>query len=266
MEGESSVVPALFIAHGSPMLAIEENPYAQFLASLGGRLRPKGIVLFSAHWESDAQMVSRVETYRTIYDFGGFPDALYRVQYPAKGDAALAERIGGMLAEQGIAHQFDQRRGLDHGAWVPLRRIYPNADIPVIAMSVNANLAPHEQYRIGKALSGLRSEDVLIVGSGVTVHNFSTIRFRDPSGEPDAWAAEFDDWILKRASQWDLEALFRYESLAPHARLAVPPQGREHFIPLFYTMGAADDDRTAKELHRSYEFGNLSYVAWQFGG
>lgn len=259
------MLPAFFIAHGSPMLAIEENPYVRSLADLGRKMNPRAIVLFSAHWESPTQMVSAVDRYRTIYDFGGFPEALYRVQYPANGDLALAEEIGHLLAGQGISYQFDRQRGLDHGAWVPLRRLYPNADVPVISMSVNAETSPQEQYRIGKALSGLRTRDILIIASGVTVHNFGTIRFSAPDHEGDGWAVEFDDWVLSKAAGWDLDALFAYESRAPHAQLAVPPHGKEHFIPLFYAMGAADDQPGARELHRSYQYGNLSHVVWQFG-
>ncbi|HWI65139.1 MAG TPA: class III extradiol ring-cleavage dioxygenase [Symbiobacteriaceae bacterium] len=259
-------MPSLFVAHGSPMLAVEENAYTNLLGELGKAWRPKAILLFSAHWESDTQMVSTVGEYRTIYDFGGFPEALYRIQYPARGDAALAQEVGRLLGEQGISYRFDSQRGLDHGAWVPLRRIYPDAGVPVISMSVDAALRPQEQYAIGKALAGLRAQDVMVIGSGVTVHNFGTIRFRAPGNEADAWAVEFDDWVLSRAAAWDLDSLFDYEERAPHARLAVPPQGNEHFVPLFYAMGAADDQRSCKELHRSYQYGNLSHVVWQFGG
>lgn len=259
------MLPAFLIAHGSPMLAIEENEYTRFLGDLGRQMLPKAVVLFSAHWESSAQMVSGVDRYRTIYDFGGFPEALYRVQYPAGNDLALAEEIGRLLSRQGISYQVDRQRGLDHGAWVPLRRLFPNADVPVISMSVNADIPPQEQYRIGKALSGLRANNVLVIASGVTVHNFSTARFRAPTGEADAWAVEFDDWVLSKAAKWDLDSLFAYESLAPHGKLAVPPHGKEHFIPLFYAMGAADDQPGARELHRSYQFGNMSHVVWQFG-
>jgi 4,5-DOPA dioxygenase extradiol len=248
------------------MLAVEENEYTQFLEGLGRTLKPKAILLFSAHWESDAQQIGAVDKYSTIYDFGGFPEELYRIQYPAPGDHGLAAEVGRLLTNHGFPCQLDQRRGLDHGAWVPLRRLFPDADVPVVAMSVNPDLAPQEQYAIGQALSGLRREDVLIIASGVTVHNFGTLRWRSPDAAPDAWAVAFDDWVLGKASAWDLQSLFAYESLAPNATRAVPPQGNEHFIPLFYALGAADDQRIAKELHRSYQFGNLSHVVWQFGG
>lgn len=258
------MLPAFFVAHGSPMLAVEDNPYTQVLHHLGSTMNPRAIVLFSAHWESETQAVSAVDRYSTIHDFGGFPEALYRIQYPARGDAALAEAIGRLLSQHGVDHRFDRARGLDHGAWVVLRLLYPDAQVPIVAMSVNPDLSPQEQYNVGKALSTLRAEDVLIIGSGGTVHNFRTMRWTDESAV-DPWAAAFDGWVLDKAAQWDLDALFAYESAAPYAHLAVPPHGREHFVPLFYAMGAADDQRTAREIHRSYRFGNLSHAVWQFG-
>jgi 4,5-DOPA dioxygenase extradiol len=259
------MLPAFFIAHGSPMLAIEENAYTRFLRGLGASMKPRAILLFSAHWESPIQMVSGVDRYRTIHDFGGFPQALYQVTYPARGDRQVTEAVTRLLSQEGIPVRIDESRGLDHGAWVILSLLYPNADVPVVALSVNAEIPPHEQYRIGQALSGLRADDVLVIASGGSVHNFSTMRMRAGSDQPDGWAVEFDDWVVEKAAAWDLKSLFAYESLAPHARIAVPPHGKEHFIPLFYAMGAADDQRSARELHRSYLFGNLSHAVWQFG-
>jgi len=254
------VQPAYFIAHGSPMLALEDDPYTRFVCDLGRTLRPRAAVVFSAHWESPVQRVSDVEHYGTMHDFGGFPRALYQVTYPAKGDQALARRIRQALPEA----QPDGGRGLDHGAWMVLRMLFPEANVPVVAMSVNPDASPQEQYEVGAALADLRRDDVLIIASGGTVHNFSTMRLQ--GGETDPWAVAFDDWVLEQAKGWDLNALFDYEYRAPHARLAVPANGKEHFIPLFYAMGAADDQRTARELHRSYSYGNLSHAVWQFGG
>lgn len=259
------MLPSFFVAHGSPMLAVEDNAYTQALGQLGAHLQPKAIVLFSAHWESETQAVSAVEQYRTIHDFGGFPDLLYQIQYPARGDAAITEKIASRLTQYGVPHRLDGSRGLDHGAWVVLRLLYPNAQVPVVAMSVNPALPPAEQYRLGKALAALRADDVLIIGSGGTVHNFATMRLRHDDGKVDAWAVTFDGWLLEKAANWDLDSLFAYETAAPYAQMAVPPHGKEHFIPLFYAMGAADDQRTVREVHRSYRFGNLSHTIWQFG-
>jgi 4,5-DOPA dioxygenase extradiol len=259
------MLPSLFIAHGSPMIAIENNEYTQFLNQLGQTLpRPKAIVLFSAHWESAAQKVSEVDQYSMIYDFGGFDPELNRIQYPARGDQGLSKSIEELFTKSGIPFAVEKQRGLDHGAWVVLRLLYPNADIPVIAMSVNQNLAPEEHYKIGKALSVLRANDVLIIGSGGTVHNLRVLNWRD-NGDTDKWAVEFDDWLAHHLQTWDLPSLFQYDSLAPNANYAVPPYGREHFIPLFYAMGAADDEQKATLLHRSFRYGSLSHSVWQFG-
>lgn len=260
------MLPSLFIAHGAPLLAIENNEYTQYLTQLGHSLpRPKAIVLFSAHWESNRQKVSSVEDYKTIYDFGGFPEALYRIEYPAKGDQAITKEITELFTKQGISYDVDDVRGLDHGAWVVLRMLYPQADIPVISMSVNPNLSPAEQYRIGKSLAGLREKDVLIIGSGGTVHNLRALNWdKDLTGGIDDWALGFDEWLARHLKNWDVESLFNYQTLAPTANIAVPPYGTEHFIPIFYAMGAADQGKKAELLHRSYRYGSLSHSVWQF--
>jgi 4,5-DOPA dioxygenase extradiol len=259
------MMPALFVAHGSPQMAIEDNLYTQFLNQLGKTLgKPRAIVLFSAHWEAPMQHVSDVDAYEMIYDFWGFPDSLYQIRYPAKGHHALAEEIESLLIEHGVPFNRESKRGLDHGAWVVLRLMYPNADIPVIAMSVNPALTSEEQYQIGMALSSLRAKDVLIIGSGGTVHNLRALRF-DDNGKIDDWAIDFDEWLSENLLSWNLPSLFYYLTVAKAAKFAVPPHGTEHFIPIFYAMGAADDVQKAKLLHRSYRFGNLSQSVWQFG-
>ncbi|MGE5674385.1 MAG: DODA-type extradiol aromatic ring-opening family dioxygenase, partial [Mycobacterium leprae] len=198
-------------------------------------------------------------------DFGGFPAELYQIEYPAPGGGATVGVVGDRLTRAGIPFHNDPVRGLNHGAWVVLRLLFPAAGVPVVAMSVNPALSPQAQYQVGRALADLRRDDVLIIGSGGTVHNFATMNWRDePTAEP--WAVAFDDWVLSKVTAWDLESLFAYGSFAPNAQIAVPPHGNEHFVPLFYAMGAADDQRTARELHRSYRYGSLSHALWQFGG
>ncbi|WP_147533341.1 DODA-type extradiol aromatic ring-opening family dioxygenase [Bacillus marasmi] len=259
------MMPSLFIAHGSPLLAIENNDYTTFLNQLGHNIpRPKAIVLFSAHWESEVQKVSGVDQYRTIHDFGGFHPSLYTIEYRAHGNVDNAKEIEDLLYKNGIAFENDLTRGLDHGAWVVLRLLYPNAEIPVIAMSVNRNLTPDEQYRIGKALSALRAKDILIIGSGGTVHNLRALKWAD-NGEVDTWALKFEDWLAEKLTHWDLPALFNYANLAPNAEIAVPAYGNEHFIPIFYAMGAAHNHPKATLLHREFRYGNLSHSVWQFG-
>ncbi|MFH7819082.1 DODA-type extradiol aromatic ring-opening family dioxygenase [Neobacillus thermocopriae] len=259
------MLPSFFIAHGSPLLAIENNEYTHFINDLGKNLpRPKAIVIFSAHWESPVQQVSEVEQYSTIHDFGGFDPALYTIQYPAKCNHDVSKEIIDLLTANGIPFSVETKRGLDHGSWVVLRLLYPYADIPVIAMSVNPILTPQEQYKIGKSLSVLRDKDILIIASGGTSHNLMALNWAD-NGEITPWALEFEDWLAHHLHQWDLDSLFHYDSLAPNAQYAVPPHGKEHFIPIFYAMGAADDVQKAKLLHRSFRYGSLTHSVWQFG-
>ena len=262
------MMPSLFISHGAPTLAIESNDYTDYLIRFAQNLpKPRAVVLFSAHWESRVQQISGLEQYSMIYDFAGFPEEMYRIVYPARGDAEITAEIQAMFLECGIPYQVDQRRGLDHGSWVVLRLLYPEADVPVIAMSVNPDLKPEEQYAIGKALATMREKDVLIIGSGGTVHNlpllFAELRARKmPGGD---WALPFENWLEERIDRWDTDALFDYVAQAPNALMAVPPNGKEHFVPLFYAMGAADNHRQSKLLHRSYQMGSLSLACWQFG-
>jgi 4,5-DOPA dioxygenase extradiol len=266
MEEETAhMLPALFIAHGSPMVAIEETEYSRFLQQLGKSFpKPSTIVVFSAHWESRVQMVSEVSRYSIIYDFGGFPEELYRIQYSAPGNRDVSRQIQQLLGRYQISYGVETSRGLDHGAWTILRRLYPDADIPVVELSVNPRILPEEQYWIGKALALLRADNVLIIGSGVTVHNFQLLAVRaDPKvGEI---VNGFENWLESHLKTWDLSALFDFEAQAPYARIAVPPGGNEHFVPLFYAMGAADDSREAHTLYRGLEMGVLTNSVYQFG-
>jgi 4,5-DOPA dioxygenase extradiol len=260
------MIPSFFIAHGAPSLALEQNDYTHFVANLLQTIkRPKAIILFSAHWENRIQKVSYVEKYPTIHDFYGFPQELYDINYPAKGSTQWAQRVEKLLKDKGIPTESDYERGLDHGAWVVLRLLRQEADIPVISMSVNSKLTPLEQYNIGKALAGLRDEDVLIIGSGGTVHNLRAVNFSSAPGQVDPWALEFDQWLENELSNWNIETLFQYRETAPHVEFAVPSYGTEHFVPLFYAMGAADHHPSAQLLFRSFTYGNLSHSVWQFG-
>lgn len=260
------MLPSFFIAHGAPLLAIEDNAYTKYLTQLGQSLpRPKAAVIFSAHWISMIQQVSEVDQYETIHDFGGFPEILYQQKYPARGNNQVAKEMEELFTQNDIPFEVENERGLDHGAWVVLSMLYPDADIPVISMSVNPFLTPEEQYKIGRALTALREKDVLVIGSGGTVHNLRGVKWENNYGPDDQWALDFDQWLEQQLKNWDLDTLFNYATLAPSANLAVPPYGREHFVPIFYAMGAANDQKQATLLHRSYRYGNLSHSIWQFG-
>nr|MBO2470065.1 dioxygenase [Bacillota bacterium] len=255
-------LPTLFVAHGAPTLAVEDSAYARFLRQLGDALeRPRALVVFTAHWVHPTQQVSVAAQHRLLYDFYGFPEELYRLTYPAQGDPELAREIAERLAQAGIACSLDAERGLDHGVWVPLRLLYPEADVPVVALSVNPSLPPEEQYRIGQALMSLCNEGVLIIGSGGTVHNLSALDWAAPAAA--SWAVQFDDWLAQVLAVWDLPTLFRYAELAPHAQRAVPTS--EHFVPLLIAMGAADGVQRAARLYQAYQYGSLSLGCWRFG-
>ncbi|MGF9965677.1 DODA-type extradiol aromatic ring-opening family dioxygenase [Bacillus rhizoplanae] len=253
------MMPSLFLAHGSPMLAIENTDYTQFLQTLGKTYKPKAIVIFTAHWESEVLTISSSDNaYETIYDFGGFPPELYEIKYAAKGSSVLAAMLEEKFKNRGIDVQKDTTRGLDHGSWTLLYRMYPQADVPVVQISVNPFLPAKEQYEIGKAIQGLGKEDILVIGSGVTVHNLRMLKWEQTMPEP--WAVEFDEWLIDQIQNNNTDALFNWENEAPHARLAVPRA--EHFVPLFITMGSGTAE--PKVIHRSYEYGTLSYLCLQF--
>ncbi|WP_334077720.1 class III extradiol ring-cleavage dioxygenase [Paenibacillus sanfengchensis] len=259
------VQPALFIAHGSPTLAIEKNEYTKFLRRLGYETlrRPRAAVIFSAHWDSPVQLVSVDERHQTMHDFYGFPEEMYRIHYPAAGDPLLAEEIMSRFNAGNLPSRPVRGRGLDHGAWVVLRAMYPEGDIPVVELSVDSKRSPEEQYAIGKMLAELRRDNVLLIGSGGLVHNLR--RMAGEGAAPAAWAALFDDWIGEQLTAWNLRNLFEYDKKAPHARDAVPSYATEHFAPLLYAMGAADPDRKAEKLFQAYQNGSLSLNCWVFG-
>ncbi|AKG33224.1 DODA-type extradiol aromatic ring-opening family dioxygenase [Paenibacillus durus] len=255
-------IPAFFIAHGSPLLAIEDNDYTVFLEQLGRELpRPRGIAVFSAHWDSPEQLVTLDERHEALHDFYGFPEEMYRLTYPAPGDAGLSRRIGELFAAGNLSYKPVRGRGIDHGVWVILRRLFPDADIPVVALSVDSLRSPAEQYAIGRMLSPLRDEGILFIGSGGLVHN---LRMLEDGGDPAEWAVDFDSWIAEKLEAGDLEALFAYDKQAPHARDAVPSYGKEHFIPLFYAMGAAAKGMKAERMFQAYQYGTLSLNCWKF--
>lgn len=254
------MIKPLFLAHGSPMMAIEENEYTKFLNNLGNTIKPKAIVVFTAHWDSNVLTISASDSiYSTIYDFYGFPKELYEIKYPAKGSSIIASEIEEKLITQCIEVRKDLTRGLDHGAWTLLKHLYPKADIPVVQISINSNLSIENQIKIGNALKSLGDEDVLIIGSGNTVHNLRLVEFDKTT--TDSWAEQFDDWLIDKIKKNDLNSLYNYRELAPNAKLAVPTA--DHFVPLFIALGSSIN-LTPKIIFRDYQLGNLSYLCFEF--
>ena len=254
------MIKPLFLAHGSPMMALENNEYTTFLNTLGNSMSPKAIVIFTAHWDDKILTISSSDSvYNTMYDFYGFPKELYKIKYEAKGCSLIASEIEDKLKKQGIEVKKDLTRGLDHGAWTLLRHLYPNANIPVIQISINSRLSIENQVKIGNALKNIGEEDILIIGSGNTVHNLRLVNFEQTS--VDSWAHEFDDWLIDKIKNKDLNSLFSYRNLAPHSNLAVPTA--DHFVPLFIALGSSKN-LNPKILNRHYQLGNLSYLCFQF--
>lgn len=254
---------SLFLAHGSPLNALADNGYTRFLGAFGERLNADAILMISAHWESDELTLTRRDgVYEMIYDFFGFPPELSKIIYPARGSAEMTDRISACLDNAGFAHRIDERRGIDHGSWTLLMHLLPGAEAPVVHMSLNAGLPAKRQIELGRALRGLSSENVAVVGSGVTVHNLRALEWKKGFDAPaDDWAVAFDDWLLEHSSLASLDGLERYLEIAPRARAAAPTL--EHFVPYLIARGAgaAEDP---KLLHRAYEMGNLSYLAVEF--
>lgn len=255
------MIHSLFVCHGGPTLAIEENEYTSFLKELGRNIKPKAIVIFTAHFESKVTTISAIDnTYDMIYDFYGFPNELYSIKYNAKGSTEIANKIKNMLKQNEIDSKLDTERGLDHGSWVILHIMYPEANIPVVQISVDPFLPMEKQYEIGKAIRELGKEDVLVIGSGSTVHNLRTINWE--AKEVESFALDFDNWLIENVEDKNLKNLYNYQKLAPMAKLAVPRE--EHIIPMFITMGSGQAGNKPKLLHRSYEYGTLSYICFQF--
>ena len=226
--------PVLFIGHGSPMNAVEDNAWSRAWRDLGTRLtRPRAVLCVSAHWQTPGVLLGAAEQPRTIHDFGGFPPALYRIEYPAPGDPALAARVAGML-DPALDPQLDADYGLDHGAWQVLLHLFPEADVPVVQLSLDLRRPGPQHFAIGRMLAPLRDEGVLVVASGNIVHNLGLLNFRDPT--PPAWATAFRDRVNSLIAAGDFAALADVESL-PDNRLAVPTP--EHYLPLLYAIALA---------------------------
>lgn len=254
------MVKPLFLAHGSPMMAIEEDDYTEFLNKLGTKFNPKAIVIFTSHWDNETLTISSIDSvYDTMYDFYGFPEELYQIKYPAKGSTEIASKVEEKLTNQGIKVNKDISRGLDHGAWTILKPLYPKADVPIVQVSINSNLSIQEQIKIGDALKTFGNDDILVIGSGNTVHNLRLVDFDAVS--IDSWAEEFDDWLINRIKENDFISLYNYSDNAPYANLAVPTP--DHLVPLFIALGSSSL-LIPRVIFRSYELGNLSYLCFEF--
>jgi 4,5-DOPA dioxygenase extradiol len=257
--------PTLFLSHGSPMLAIEDSPARAFLKTYGDTLgRPRAIVLASAHFETSRPSVSGDEKPAMIYDFRGFPDALYRIVYPAPGEPTAAIKVAGLLEASGFASAVVRNRGFDHGTWVPLSLLYPAADVPVVQLSVQPQLGAAHHLAVGRALASLRNEGILFIGSGTASHNlheFFRGRYQADAQTP-AWVSAFDAWVCEKAEAGAVDDLVNYRERAPYARENHPTE--EHFLPFHVALGAAGEAAKGERIHSSHDHGVLTMDAYAF--
>lgn len=257
------MMPVLFLSHGAPTLPLEAGETGAAWRELGAKLpRPSAILVVSAHWETDIPTLSQAIRPETIHDFGGFPKELYQLNYPAPGAPEMAQAAARALQHAEIPVQLDDTRGLDHGAWIPLSFLFPDADIPVAQLSLQPDRDIAWHFALGRALHSLRRQGVLIVGSGAVTHNLGAV-FQHPEGEPAPdWVTEFCDWIAAKIAEGDLDALSDYRSLAPHAVKNHPSD--EHLLPLFVALGAANKIENSVHLNRVMMLGMLAMDAWIF--
>ena len=254
-------MPVLFVGHGNPMNAIEDNIFAKGWAELGKSLpKPTAILCISAHWETKGTFVTAMEKPKTIHDFGGFPQALFDAQYPAPGSKWLADETKSAVQKTIIG--LDENWGLDHGCWSVLLKMFPNADIPVIEMSLDYSQPPQYHYELGKQLSVLRNKGVLILGSGNMVHNLGKIVWRQDMTEPYGldWAIEANDLFKKHINEGNHQALIDYAKLGKSVQLAVPTP--EHYLPMLYALSLKNEDEKVSYFHDIAVAGSLTMTSF----
>ncbi|WP_375738165.1 DODA-type extradiol aromatic ring-opening family dioxygenase [Pseudomonas boanensis] len=254
------MLPSLFISHGSPMLALEPGASGPALKQLTDALpRPRAILVVSAHWESDSLLLSGAAQPATWHDFHGFPQALYAVQYPAPGAPGLATTVAAQLNQAGLPASVDPERPFDHGTWVPLSLMYPDADIPVVQLSLPSRLGPAFLTRVGRALATLREQGILLIGSGSITHNLGELDWRAGPDVISPWAREFRDWMVAHLKTDDEGALHDYRKLAPHAVRNHPSD--EHLLPLYFARGAGS---RFEVVHSGFTLGALGMDIYRF--
>lgn len=256
-------LPTLFLSHGSPMHAVDPGAAGRAWAALGRSLpRPRAVLVASAHWETSVPMLTGNQKPQTIHDFGGFPEELYRERYPAPGAPDVATTAIALLKTADIAAGIDGCRGLDHGAWVPLKWMYPEHDVPIAQLSLQPELGTAHHLRLGRALAPLADDNVLIIGSGHTTHNLRDWMSNPRRHDPLRYAESFAGWLKDRLAARDAEAIVAYRERAPDAVRAHPTE--EHFLPLFVAWGAASTDAHAERVIDGFEAGALALDSYLF--
>jgi 4,5-DOPA dioxygenase extradiol len=258
----SEILPAIFFGHGNPMNAVWDNSYTEGWRQIGKQMpRPRAILAISAHWFVPETGVTVSTAPRTIHDFGGFPRELYQVQYPAPGDPELARQVQAMLKPLQV--KFDSSWGLDHGTWSVLRHVYPNADVPVVQLSIDETQPASFHYEIGRRLAPLRSEGILIVGSGNIVHNLHTYAWGRHMPDPYDWAVRFEQEAKEMMVAGDFKPLIDYENLGPEARLSIPTP--DHYLPLLYVIASRQEREVISFPIEGVDGGSISMLSVQIG-
>lgn len=258
--GNTETMPVLFLGHGNPMNAIEENEFTRGWYDVGKHIaRPNAILCISAHWETSGTYITAMDKPPTIHDFGGFPQQLFDMQYPAPGDVALAKETREQVVKTPVGFNYDW--GLDHGCWVVVSRMYPKADIPVIQLSLDYNKPAQWHFELAKELAFLRKKGVLIIGSGNIVHNLRMLNWKD--GKPFEWAIEANDTVKTLIKEQDYKSLVKYDSLSNAMQLAVPTS--EHYLPLLYTLGLKNADENLSFFNDKTVMGSISMTSLKIG-
>lgn len=252
-------LPGLFISHGSPMLALDPEQVGPALHRLGLNLpKPQAIVVMSAHWESEALEVNTGVRHETWHDFRGFPQALYEIRYPAPGNPELAEEILHLLAEAHLPAHANSTRPRDHGVWMPLLHMYPEADIPVIEISLPMNMDADQIYQIGQALAPLREKQILLIGSGSITHNLRELSWNGKDENVPEWASTFRNYVVSKLNHSNYDAVLEWDSI-PYLQKNHPTL--EHFAPLFFAMGTG---HRFSIVHSSFSMGALGMDIYRF--
>ncbi len=250
--------PAVFAGHGSPMYAIEPNRYTDAWEALGKRLkRPDAILAISAHWVTRGTWVTAMTNPKTIHDFGGFPQALFDIQYPAPGSPALADRVQELLDIPVVLEENEW--GIDHGAWSVLKYLYPKADVPVVQLSLDGSMSAGQHYRLAKQLQPLRDENILILSSGNVVHNLRTIHWQEDA-EPYPWAKDFNEYFAAMMHADRHEPLIEWEKYGQAAHMSIPTP--EHYWPALYTLALQQDGEHAKVFIDGIEMSSISMLGF----
>ncbi len=254
-------LPAVFIGHGSPMNTLDRNDYTEAWRAFGASFaKPRSLLMISAHWFTRGAHVTAMETPETIHDFGGFPQALFDFQYPAPGAPELAQRVADLLAPMAVG--LDREWGLDHGAWSVLAHLFPDADVPVVQISIDRTQPAQFHYDLGKRLAPLRDEGVLIVGSGNVVHNLGVMNWREQTAAYD-WAVRFNDRVKRCLESGDHAPLIGYDQLGTDAELSVPTP--EHYLPLLYIIGQQTAGEKLTQLTDGIFGGSISMLSLSIG-